>query len=493
MAEKYFIGIDGGTQSTKIVMYDMNGNVVCEGKEDLKPLYLAPPDIVEHPHDDLWDTLKIAAKRMMAAFKGDVKDIAGVGVGSIRCCRVLLKKDGTLSAPVINWQDGRTARAYEHVIPETAYVTSTAGYLIHALTGCFNDAASNYFGQWPIDYRTWQWSGDEAEIQRYNIPREMLFNIFMPGTVVGGVTKAAAEATGLPEGLPVVCTTSDKPVEALGAGLLDDKAAVISLGTYIALMVMGKDLPVNPQAFWPIMSSIPERIIYEGYGIRRGMWTVSWFRDLLGETPMKKAADLKLSTEAFLDREAAELVPAGSDGLMTVLDWLANPWEPYKRGIMIGFMAHMSYPWIYRSILEGIAYTLKNNFDAMMTELGTSVDSLIITGGGSNSGLFMQIFADVFGLPARRNVINGTASVGAAVNTAVATGAYPGYEEAVWRMVRIRDTFTPKPENRAVYERLNAQVYRHITGYTDEVLKKSFGVLHEDRTPGASLKSWSPT
>jgi sugar (pentulose or hexulose) kinase len=223
------------------------------------------------------------------------------------------------------------------------------------------------------------------------------------------------------------------------------------------------------------------------------MWTVSWFRDLLGETPAKKAASLNLSTEVLLDREAAELVPAGSDGLMTVLDWLANPWEPYKRGIMIGFMAHMSYPWIYRSILEGIAYTLKNNFDAMMTELGKSIDSLIITGGGSNSGLFMQIFADVFGLPTRRNVINGAASIGAAVNTAVATGAYSSYEEAVRHMVRTQDTFIPNPENRIVYEKLNTQVYRHITGYTDEILKKSFGVLREDQKSDASLKSWSPT
>jgi sugar (pentulose or hexulose) kinase len=117
---------------------------------------LAPPDIVEHLEDDLWNTLKIAGKRMMAAFKGDTKNIAGAGVGYISCCRVLLKKDGTLSVPVINWQDGWTARAYEHVIPEAAYVTSTAGYLIHRLTGCFNDAAGNYFGQWPIDYRTWR-------------------------------------------------------------------------------------------------------------------------------------------------------------------------------------------------------------------------------------------------------------------------------------------------------------------------------------------------
>ncbi len=62
----------------------------------------------------------------------------------------------------------------------------------------------------------------------------------MPGTILGHITPQAALATHFPAGLPVVCTTSDKPVEALGAGLLDDETAVISLGTYIALMMNGK-------------------------------------------------------------------------------------------------------------------------------------------------------------------------------------------------------------------------------------------------------------
>jgi sugar (pentulose or hexulose) kinase len=68
----------------------------------------------------------------------------------------------------------------------------------------------------------------------------------------------------------VICTTSDKPVEALGAGLLDDETAVISLGTYIALMMNGKALPKDPVAYWPIMSSIPKRCCMKGTAFVRG-------------------------------------------------------------------------------------------------------------------------------------------------------------------------------------------------------------------------------
>jgi sugar (pentulose or hexulose) kinase len=492
MGKKYIIGIDGGSQSTKIVIYDLEGNAVCEGKENLKPMHLAPVDIVEHPGDDLWDSLCAAAKRAMDAFPGDAKDIIGIGVGSIRCCRVLLKADGSLAAPVINWQDGRTARPYEHTDSNVAYVTSTAGYLIHRLTGVFKDNIANYFGQWPVDFETWKWSENPDEIRKYKIPRAMLFDDVLPGTEVGAVTSEAARATGFPEGLPVISATSDKPVEALGAGLLDETEGLVSLGTYIALMVMGREVPKNPVSYWPVMSSIPHRLIYEGYGIRRGMWTVSWFRELLGDTPVQKAKELGVSTEDYLNREA-EKVPPGSDGLMTVLDWLSNPWEPFKRGIMIGFNAHMNFAFMYRSILEGIAYTLKNNFDAMCGELGKSLSGIIITGGGSNSDLFMQIFADVFNLPAKRNDINGSASVGAAINTAIAMGAYSSYEEAVGRMVRVRDTFLPKPQNVEVYERLNQQAYKHIASYTDEILKKTYGVLKSNQSEEAVITKWSQT
>lgn len=117
----------------------------------------------------------------------------------------------------------------------------------------------------------------------------MLFDVQMHGTVLGHITPQAALATHFPAGLPVVCTTSDKPVEALGAGLLDDETAVISLGTYIALMMNGKALPKDPVAYWPIMSSIPQTLLYEGYGIRKGMWTVSWLRDMLGESLIQDA------------------------------------------------------------------------------------------------------------------------------------------------------------------------------------------------------------
>ncbi|MBA3926453.1 FGGY-family carbohydrate kinase [Listeria rustica] len=91
---------------------------------------------------------------------------------------------------------------------------------------------------------------------------------------------------------------------------------------------------------------------------------------------------------------------------------------------MIGFDASHTRAHIYRSILEAIALTMKNRVDEMCAELGISLGKLILSDGGSNSGLLMPIFADVFGIRTARNEVNGSASLGAAICVAVALNIY---------------------------------------------------------------------
>ncbi|PKM52085.1 MAG: sugar kinase [Firmicutes bacterium HGW-Firmicutes-7] len=476
MSKKYIIGVDGGSQSSKVVIFDLEGNIVCEGKEDLQPMSLPEPGIVEHPNDDLWDSIVIASKKAMERFSGNVEDIIGLGLCTIRFCRALLKEDGTLASPVMSWMDTRVSKPYEHLNPSVKYVTTTSGYIAHRFTGNFNDTAANYQGQWPIDTDSWQWSEDPAVQKDFNIPLEMLFNLQMPGTVLGEVTEAACKATGIPMGIPVVATANDKAVEALGAGSLSQNTALVSLGTYIAAMVHGHENPKNTTNFWTNFASIPDNYLYESYGIRRGMWTVSWIKNLLGDEIALKAEALGIPAEEYLNREA-EKVPAGSNGLMTVLDWLAPAHLPFKKGLMIGFDGRHTGAHIYRSILEAIALTMKNHADAMCAELDIELENIIISGGGSNSALFMQIFADVFGVSASRNEVNGSASLGSAICAAVAVGAYDNYEIAIEKMVRIRDTFSPIKENTDLYKRMNNEVFKDITVYTDEVLKKSYPIF----------------
>lgn len=476
METKYIVAIDGGTQSTKVSIFDTVGTEICSHSVKLRPMHLYGDSRAEHPDDDLWDSLKEACHGMFRKFNGDRKDIIGVGLGSIRCCRALLQADGNLAAPVQNWMDLRLSRPYEHEFDNVRYVTTTTGYLTHRLTGETKDTRSNYVGPWPIDWNTLDWIEDKAAFDAYTTPREMLFDLVDPSTVLGTINEFASEATGIPVGTPVVSTSNDKAVEGLGAGLMSDGTVLVSLGTYIAAMMVGNNSDQNAVGYWVNPGATPGEYLYESSGIRRGMSTITWVLDLLGSDIVESAREQGMSTEQYMEILAKD-VPVGCDGLYTVLHWLARPDHLHERGMIIGFNGTHKGPHLFRSVMEGIAMTMKNNVQAMCDGLGVELSKIVVSGGGSNGNLFMQIFADVFGVPAHRNIVNGSASMGAAICAALALGVYKDRQEAIEHMVRTRDTFLPVADNVQLYKEINDQVYRHLAEQNDELLRKSHAIF----------------
>jgi len=252
---------------------------------------------------------------------------------------------------------------------------------------------------------------------------------------------------------------------------------LLSLGTYIAAMVHGDVNHAPTAAFWTNFASIPKRYLYESNGVRRGMWTLTWFLDLLGEEVAERAESLGLTREQYIEREAAA-APAGSDGLMTVLDWLAPTDKPFRKGMMLGFDARHSRGHLYRSIMEAIALTMKFHVDAMCAELGITLDDIVVSGGGSGSDLFMGILADVFGVPTARNVGGGGAALGAAICAAVATAVHADFEAAVAAMSNARQSFAPDHDRADVYRRMSDAVYHDIRSHTDALFERSYPIFH---------------
>lgn len=476
MTKQYILAIDGGTQSTKVVIFDTAGKEICSETVKLKEIHLYGDNRAEHPGDDLWDSLIQACRALFKKFTGDKNAIAGVGLGSIRCCRALLKEDGDLASPVQSWMDQRLSKPYEHEDDFVRYVTTTTGYLTHRLTGETKDTRSNYVGPWPIDPITLEWYEDKATFNPCNIPREMLFQLVDPSVVLGQITKSASKATGIPMGVPVASTANDKAVEGLGAGLVNDRTVLVSLGTYITSMMVGEKNDSGAVNYWNNPGAVKGEFFHESGGIRRGMATVSWIKDLLGSDISIEAEKNNLTPEDYLNVLATEVSP-GCDGLYTVPNWLARPTHPHERGVMIGFNGTHKGPQMFRSVLEGIAFTMKNHAQAMCDEMGIEITNIIVSGGGSNGDLFMQIFADVFGVEAHRNVVNGSASLGAAICTALALGIYRNRQEGIDNMVKRKDTFTPDKENVSLYREINESVYKEIVPQSDELLKQSHQIF----------------
>ncbi len=186
-------------RAQKVVMYDLEGNVVCEGKGLLQPMHTPDADTAEHPDDDLWASLCFASHDLMSQFAGNKEDIVGIGSGSIRCCRALLKADGTPAAPLISWQDARVTRPWEEHIILTWPMSPLFGYLTHRLTGEFKDNIANYFGQWPVDYKSWAWSENAAVMESLISPPDA-FDVQMPGTILGHITPQSCAGDTFPAG-----------------------------------------------------------------------------------------------------------------------------------------------------------------------------------------------------------------------------------------------------------------------------------------------------
>ena len=288
MRDVYFIGVDSGTQSTKVSIVNQRGEILLSASQPLRPMQSRQTGWVEHPEDDLWDSMKAALKELMAAFTGEMADIQGIGLCAIRCCRVFLKKDGSLAAPVMSWMDVRAYAPFEDD-PEIGYTGSTSGYLTFRLTGELRDTIANsYQGQFPVDMLTWKWTEDPAVLSAFRIPRKKLLSMGLPGEILGYVSAAAAAETGLPAGLPVVATANDKAVEALGSGLIEPRVALLSLGTYITSMAAGDQNLPDTSNFFTNLACIPHRYLYESTCILGDTWHMSWFKSSIGNDIEKK-------------------------------------------------------------------------------------------------------------------------------------------------------------------------------------------------------------
>ena len=121
---------------------------------------------------------------------------------------------------------------------------------------------------------------------------------------------------------------------------------------------------------------------------------------------------------------------------------------------------------------------MKHHTTTMCDELGITLDEVVVSGGGASSPLFMQIFADVFALPASRSKGDGGAGLGAAICAASAVGLFPDVEAADAAMIDSREMFAPDPANAEMYRRMNESVYQTIRDATDPVLERSFPLFH---------------
>ncbi|HEV8489506.1 MAG TPA: FGGY-family carbohydrate kinase [Candidatus Limnocylindrales bacterium] len=497
------LAIDVGTQSVRALLFDPRGMLVRGERIPIDPYVSPRPGWAEQDAELYWRSIREACGRLWSQPGGaaDRDALAGLAITTQRGTIVVTDDAGQPLRPAIVWLDQRrveglppvgglmglafralgvrdTVAAFQADCeanwirvnePETwariRHYLFLSGFLVHRLTGRFVDSTAAQVGFVPFDYRTHRWAkAGDWKWHVAPVDPAWLAELVPPARPLGELTGAAGAALGLPAGLPVVAAAADKACEVLGSGAVEPHIAALSYGTAATVNTTHRRYVEAVPLVPPFPSAVPGAYSLE-VSVYRGYWLVEWFRREFGEREVARAAELGVAPESLFDELVRE-TPPGSMGLLLQPTWSPGvriP-GPEARGAIIGFGDVHTRAHVYRAILEGLAYALREGAERSAARTKTPIREIRVSGGGSQSPAAVQLTADVFGLPAARPHTHETSGLGAAIDAAVGLGLHPDVESAAAAMTRVGEVHEPDAKNVALYDDLYRSVYRPLYG-----------------------------
>ena len=488
------LAIDLGTQSVRALLFTPAGELVGRVQQPFTDYRREHPGWMTHDGEAFWQAAAACCKRLWA--EHDPGAVAGVAVTTQRGTIVPVDAQGRCLASAIIWPDQRRATRVPPVAwPWRAAFTAIglagtlralqqdaevnwwaehepqlharaeryllmSGLLNQRLTGRMADSVGAQVAYLPFDGRAQAWArAGSWPWQALAVQPRQLAELVPVGAQLGSVTTEAALATGLREGTPVLAAAADKACEVLGAGALAPHVGALSYGTTATINITSARYLEAVRLIPPYPAAVPGHYSVE-VQVTRGFWLVSWFKEQFGLFERQLALQRGVAPETLFD-ELVNAVPPGSLGLMLQPFW--NPGikvpGPEAKGAIIGFGDVHNRAHLYRAILEGLAYALREARERIERRSGRPITRLRVSGGGSQSDAAMQITANIFNLPCERPHLYETSGLGAAMLAAVSLKLHPDFATAVARMTRIGAVFEPQPEHARTYDRLYRRIY----------------------------------
>lgn len=499
VVKELLLAIDCGTQSVRALLFDPRGNLVAKARVPIEPYFSERPGWAEQRPEYFWESLCEACQRLWSCADVSKEAIAAVALTTQRATVINVDENGQPLRPAIVWLDQRRTeglkpigglwglifaltgmsdtvahlraeaevnwirRHQPQIWERTHKYLLLSGYLTYRLVGGFVDSVASQVGYIPFDYKRLTWAS-ERDWKWQGVPMnpEVLPDLVPPGGVLGEIRGKASEATGIPAGLPLIAAGADEACEVLGAGCVEPSVGCLSYGTTATINTTHRKyvevIPLIP----PYPAAVPGAYSLE-VQVFRGYWMVNWFAREFAHPEQAACRERGGEVESMFD-ELVHRVPPGSMGLILQPYWspgLKIP-GPEAKGAIIGFGDVHTRAHLYRAILEGIAYALREGKERTERRSGVTIAALRIAGGGSQSDAAMQLTADIFGLPAARPHVYEASGLGAAIDAAVGAGLHPDFDAAVREMTRVGTTFEPNPANRDVYDGLYHRVYKKL-------------------------------
>jgi xylulokinase len=469
------IGVDIGTSSSKGVLVDLDGQLLASAVVE-HAVQRPGPGMFEMDGSVWWDELVALVADLLADGDADVK---AVGVSGMGPCVLLTDADGEPLRPAILYGvDSRSGSQIERLNERygadeilrrcgSALSSQAAGakiawvadeepdvfararrlympssYLAGRLTGTYvldHHSASQCTPLYNTLEQAWYAPWADDIVGDVELPR-----LQWPGDAAGTVTAAAAAATGLPEGIPVITGTIDAWSEALSVGAQGVGDLMLMYGTTMFLVHTVPE-PLTSPALWGTVGALPGTRNVAGGMATSGAIT-GWLRELFGSPDYGELVELAAQSGV------------GANGLI-MLPYFAGErtpiMDPLARGVIAGLTLSHTRGDLYRAALEATGFAVRHNIEAIEAA-GGDIRRIVAVGGGTQGGLWTQIVSDITG---RAQEIRAQ-SIGASYGAAFLAGQLVA-PASIDDWNPVQETVTPRPEVLDRYEELYG-LYRDL-------------------------------
>lgn len=481
-------GLDIGTTGCKCTVFDEQGAYLGKAYRD----YPVKREVSGHEIDI--SAMMDGVYECIREMTGKYPDIAGIGVTSFGETFVCTDGEGRPLHPAMLYTDPRGGEECRELIEKLgekkiAYITGLRPHQMYSIAKIMwlkkhrpdiYGAAKRIFlmgdyvvyhltGRAQIDYslasRTMAfdiqklcWSREVFEAAGIDV--SLLSDPVPTGTSAGSVTAAAAQRTGLMPDAQVISISHDQVAAAVGAGAFDGSVAVDGAGTVECLTPIYDKLPDIDVMYEGYFSVVPYVIPgkYVAYAFSyTGGGLIQWCADTLAKKEKEFAEAAGLSVNEYLEREyEAASREEGPSGLL-VLPHFAGAATPYmdsgSKGAVIGLTTATGTAEIYRGCMEGVVYEMYLNKKALEGS-GIHFTRLHATGGGARSAVWMQMKADMLGLPMTALKTADAGTVGSAMLTGIAIGLFADLADAAGHMVEKTVVYNPRQEIHEKYQKV---------------------------------------
>ncbi len=510
MAE-YLAGIDIGTTGSRCCIFDLTGELVGIGYREY-PCYYPKSGWVEQDGNILIEQTFEACKEALDEFDGSPEEIKAVGFSTQRSVLGPVDENNNPLMNFIGWQDNRGADIIEDkfkkIISEEEYyeidgmplgsptpILSKLIWLkenkpdVYEKTAVFTQnqdyflrefgADDNYvdvcdapfFGVFDVD------KGEYSDklLELFDLPKEKFPKITEPGTKVGEISKEISEATGFAEGTAIVVGAGDQNCAVLGAGVIEEGLASITLGTAgLCIAYSGEEIRDPNGAMMVTGNAGTGKWQIEGISLAAAS-SFRWYRDVFADIEKTMSNLTGEDTYNYISQQIANVDP-GANGLL-FLPYLTGAGTPRynskARGSLIGLDFSHTKPEIARSVMEGVTLEMKDIVEGQKAA-GVEIEKYRVTGGATKSNLWNQIQANVYGKPIQLLQVSEVTALGAAILGGVGAGIFDDVYEGVDQMVTTTKEFKPEPENVSLYNKLYESYVK-----TYNALSKEDGVFEK--------------